>query len=97
MLARRCLPPINQLSFDNGGRGLDVLGVVQVVNSFPVPHLEKDGEVAVGKDFNKSMLALQQKTQEDLVVVGWYSTATDEAYINEQSCLIQEFFERGSA
>ena len=68
-------------------------GVVQVVNSFPVPHLEKDGEVAVGKDFNKSMLALQQKTQEDLVVVGWYSTATDEAYINEQSCLIQEFFE----
>jgi len=73
--------------------GTVVEGVVSVEYCFPVPHLEKDGEVAVGKDFNKDMLALQQKCLEELVVVGWYATATDEAYINEQSCLIQEFYE----
>jgi translation initiation factor 3 subunit F len=73
--------------------GTVVDGVVRVEYCFPVPHLEKDGEVAVGKDFNKDMLALQQKCLEELVVVGWYATATDDAYINEQSCLIQEFYE----
>ena len=71
-------------------------GVCHVQGCFPVPHLEKDGEVAVGKDFNRSMLELQKRcTAGEGKVVGWYSTSLSDtgALINEQSCLIQEFYE----
>ena len=33
------------------------VGAVEVTNAFAVPHNEKDGEVAVGQAFNKTMRA----------------------------------------
>lgn len=71
-------------------------GVCQVTSCYPVPHLEKDGEVAVGKDFNSKMLALQEKTlSHETKVVGWYATSLSDTgtLIDDQSCLMQEFFE----
>ncbi|KAG9398113.1 Eukaryotic translation initiation factor 3 subunit F [Aphanomyces cochlioides] len=67
-------------------------GVVTVTNSFPVPHLEKGDEVAVGKDYHRQMLLLHQRVNPNEVVVGWYATSTPEAPINENSCLIHEFY-----
>ncbi|KAF0685104.1 Aste57867_22978 [Aphanomyces stellatus] len=67
-------------------------GVVTVSNSFPVPHLEKGDEVAVGKDYHRQMLLLHQRVNPNEVVVGWYATATPDAMINENSCLIHEFY-----
>ncbi|CAM9983334.1 unnamed protein product [Ectocarpus sp. 4 AP-2014] len=51
--------------------GTVTANVVEITNSFAVPHLEKNDEVAVGKDFNKSMLALQQRVNGRESVVGW--------------------------
>lgn len=67
--------------------------VVEVKGCFPVPHMEKDEEVAVGKDFNKQMLALQKRADRTGdKVVGWYATTADGVPITEQSCLIHEFY-----
>ena len=66
---------------------------MEVKACFPVPHMEKDEEVAVGKDFNKQMLALQKRADRSGdTVVGWYATTADGTPITEQSCLIHEFY-----
>ncbi|RHY30229.1 hypothetical protein DYB32_004510 [Aphanomyces invadans] len=68
-------------------------GVVTVSNSFPVPHLEKGDDVAVGKDYHRQMLLLHQRVNPNEVVVGWYTTASaDGSILNENSCLIHEFY-----
>ncbi|KDO32997.1 hypothetical protein SPRG_02688 [Saprolegnia parasitica CBS 223.65] len=67
-------------------------GVVTISNSFPVPHLEKGDEVAVGKDYHRQMLLLHQRVNPNEVVVGWYATSTTAEAINENSCLIHEFY-----
>ena len=51
--------------------GTVTAGVVEVLSCFPVPHMEKDEEVAVGKDFNRQMLKLQRKVNPAATVVGW--------------------------
>eukprot|EP00752_Nemacystus_decipiens_P005966 g5388.t1 len=66
--------------------------VVEITNSFAVPHLEKNDEVAVGKDFNKSMLALQQRVNGRESVVGWYATSYDGVPIVDDSSLIHDFY-----
>ncbi|CAM9614191.1 unnamed protein product [Ascophyllum nodosum] len=66
--------------------------VVEITNSFAVPHLEKNNEVAVGKDFNKSMLALQQRVNSRESVVGWYATSYDGVLIVDDSSLIHDFY-----
>jgi hypothetical protein len=43
---------------------------VEVTNCFAVPHAERGDEVAIGKDFNKTMLALHLRTNRKEVVVG---------------------------
>lgn len=49
---------------------------VEVTNCFPVPHAERgDEEVAIGKDFNRQMLALHLRCNPTETVVGWYATA----------------------
>mmetsp|Transcript_62258 Transcript_62258/g.74929 ORF Transcript_62258/g.74929 Transcript_62258/m.74929 type:complete len:341 (+) Transcript_62258:117-1139(+) len=48
---------------------------VEVTNSFAVPHAERGDEVAIGKDFNRQMLALHMRANPREVVVGWYATA----------------------
>jgi len=55
---------------------------VVVTNCFPVPHAERgDEEVAIGKDFNRQMLALHIRCNPTETVIGWYATAfpTDSA------------------
>lgn len=66
--------------------------VVEITNSFAVPHLEQNDKVAVGKDFNKSMLALQQRVNGRESVVGWYATSFDGVLIVDDSSLIHDFY-----
>lgn len=49
---------------------------VEVTNCFAVPHAEVGEEVAIGKDFNKQMLALHLRANKKETVVGWYASAS---------------------
>ncbi|CAM9432821.1 unnamed protein product [Chrysoparadoxa australica] len=66
--------------------------VVEITNSFAVPHSEKDDEVAVGKEFNRQMFSLQQRVNSMEQIVGWYATSFDGAPIVDSSSLIHEFY-----
>lgn len=50
-------------------------GRVEITNCFAVPHAERGDEVAIGKDFNRQMMALHMKANRKEMVVGWYATA----------------------
>jgi len=73
---------------------------VEVTNCFAVPHAERGDEVAIGKDFNKQMLALHLRANRKETVVGWYASAAlgdvdgEEApdLIANTSSLIHEFY-----
>lgn len=65
--------------------------VVEVVNCFAVPHAERGDEVAIGKDFNRKMLALHMRSSKD-VVVGWYASASGDSLVADTSSLIHEFY-----
>lgn len=67
-------------------------GAVEVTNAFAVPHNEKDGEVAVGQAFNKTMFGLLSRVNSTEKIVGWYATGSDEEQINESSGLIHDFY-----
>jgi translation initiation factor 3 subunit F len=69
-------------------------GVVNITSCFPVPHAEKSGgEIAIGKDFNKTMLALHQSVNPRQKVVGWYSSSPcDGDDITDSSILIHDFY-----
>jgi translation initiation factor 3 subunit F len=57
------------------GSGGTSTTVIQITNCFAVPHAEQGEEVAIGKDFNRQMLALHTRANRSDVVVGWYATA----------------------
>jgi len=63
-------------------------GVVEIKNSFPVPHTEGD-QVGVDMEFHRNMLDLHHKVSPKEVIVGWYATGAD---INENSVMIHEFY-----
>jgi translation initiation factor 3 subunit F len=78
---------------------------VEVTNCFAVPHAERGDEVAIGKDFNKTMVQLHRKTNRKEVVVGWYATtisgesnttttttATSSLLVADNSSLIHDFY-----
>lgn len=82
--------------------------VVEITNCFAVPHAERGDEVAIGKDFNKKMLALHMRSSKE-VVVGWYASAssdndtnasdntnnnnnTNDGLVTDTSSLIHEFY-----
>jgi translation initiation factor 3 subunit F len=72
---------------------------VEITNCFAVPHAERGDEVAIGKDFNRQMLALHLRANKLETVVGWYATALpDETaegkfkFIADTSSLIHEFY-----
>lgn len=72
---------------------------VEVTNCFAVPHAERGDEVAIGKDFNKQMLALHLKANRKEQVVGWYASAAlgeqgedGPELIADTSSLIHEFY-----
>ena len=56
------------------GRRLDA-GTVEITNCFAVPHVEGGDEVAIGKDYNRTMLGLHVRCNRKETVVGWYATA----------------------
>ena len=68
----------------------------EVTNCFAVPHAERGDEVAIGKDFNKTMLALHMRSNRKEVVVGWYASAAAgegaPALIADTSSLIHDFY-----
>mmetsp|Transcript_33637 Transcript_33637/g.84448 ORF Transcript_33637/g.84448 Transcript_33637/m.84448 type:complete len:300 (-) Transcript_33637:24-923(-) len=61
--------------------------VVEIRNSFPVPHTE-DKEVAVDM---QNLFELHKKVNPNEVYVGWYSTGLT---INQQSVMIHNYFDR---
>jgi translation initiation factor 3 subunit F len=73
---------------------------VEVTNCFAVPHVERGDEVAIGKDFNKQMLALHLRANRKETIVGWYASAalgdegdeTPPDLIADTSSLIHEFY-----
>jgi len=69
---------------------------VEVTNCFAVPHAERGDEVAIGKDFNKQMLALHLKSNPKEVVVGWYASTpslqTEMTLVADTSSLIHDFY-----
>uniref|UniRef100_A0A7S2SJQ2 Eukaryotic translation initiation factor 3 subunit F n=1 Tax=Eucampia antarctica TaxID=49252 RepID=A0A7S2SJQ2_9STRA len=67
---------------------------VEVTNCFAVPHAERGEEVAIGKDFNRQMLALHLRANPKETVVGWYATALPESgdCLADTSSLIHEFY-----
>ena len=71
--------------------------IVELTNCFSVPHAERGDEVAIGKDFNKTMLALHMRTNRKETVVGWYASAAAGGnnapdLITDTSSLIHEFY-----
>jgi translation initiation factor 3 subunit F len=65
--------------------------VIEITNCFAVPHAERGDEVAIGKDFNRKMLALHMRSSKD-IVVGWYASAAGESLVADTSSLIHEFY-----
>ncbi|CAJ1914327.1 unnamed protein product [Cylindrotheca closterium] len=69
---------------------------VEITNCFAVPHAERGEEVAIGKDFNKQMLALHMRAYRKEAVVGWYASSALEDgqgdLIADTSSLIHEFY-----
>lgn len=76
---------------------------MEITNAFAVPHAERGDEVAIGKDFNRQMLALHLRANPRETVVGWYATAlppdeNDPMSTGESKCiadtssLIHEFY-----
>lgn len=71
-----------------------------MTNCFAVPHAERGDEVAIGKDFNKQMLALHLRANKKETVVGWYASAAVDNessegspdLIADTSSLIHEFY-----
>lgn len=65
--------------------------VVEVTNSFPVPHNETEEQVAVDMEFHQQMCALHTQTNSKEGIVGWYATGDNITYY---SVLIHEFYSR---
>jgi len=63
-------------------------GVVEIKNSFPVPHTEGE-QVGVDMEFHHNMLQLHHKVSPKEVIVGWYATGSA---INENSVMIHDFY-----
>jgi translation initiation factor 3 subunit F len=89
---------INKDSMNNQNRVIGTLlgridgNTVEVTNCFAVPHAERGSdEVAIGKDFNRKMLALHMRSSKD-IVVGWYASTANECFIADTSSLIHEFY-----
>jgi len=73
--------------------GMNSEGIIEIKNSFPVPHTQNptSKKHEVNLDFLSSMLTLHQKAYPKEIVVGWYSTGTS---LNEDSVIIHELFSR---
>eukprot|EP01119_Soliformovum_irregulare_P025043 TRINITY_DN914_c0_g1_i1.p1 TRINITY_DN914_c0_g1~~TRINITY_DN914_c0_g1_i1.p1 ORF type:complete len:319 (+),score=71.34 TRINITY_DN914_c0_g1_i1:114-959(+) len=68
--------------------GVFAEGVVEIRNSFPVPHTEGD-QVGVDIEFLHNVLDLHHKVSSKEVIVGWYATGPE---INDASAMIHDFY-----
>jgi len=68
--------------------------LVEITNSFAVPHAERGDEVAFGTNYNKEMLNLHLLANKKESVVGWYATTSTEDHqiIVDTSSLVHEFY-----
>lgn len=64
-------------------------GVVEVKNSYAVPHNEQNDMVFVDVEFHRAMIDLHQKVNPGEKIVGWYSTGDG---IVPTDALIHEFY-----
>ena len=62
---------------------------VEVRNCFAVPHTETQDQVEVDVEYQRTMLALQLKSNPREVLLGWYTTSLE---LNYFSALIQNFY-----
>jgi translation initiation factor 3 subunit F len=86
---------------DDVAGGTNAAPVIEITNCFSVPHAERGDEVAIGKDFNKKMLAMHTRCNPKEVVVGWYASVSgattttaseQQKMIADTSYLIHEFY-----
>jgi len=70
--------------------GTNIDGVVEIKNSFPVPHTEGEA-VAVEMEFHATMIELHHKASPKEMIVGWYSTGAE---IDEVSAVIHDFYSK---
>jgi len=70
--------------------GINADGIIEIRNSFPVPHTEGE-QVGVDMDFYHNMLDLHHRVSPKETVVGWYATGTE---INEASVMLHDFYWR---
>lgn len=67
--------------------------VIEVTQAFAVPYREgENGEVAVGKDHHRQMMALLSKVSKNEMVVGWYAGIGSGPAVTEATALIHEFY-----
>ena len=68
-------------------------GAMTITACFPIPHMEREGGIAIGKDVHKQLSALHLKANSSEVVVGWFSaTSNTSRSIDPWSVLIQDFY-----
>lgn len=66
-------------------------GVIDIKNSYAVPHSESADQVALDIDYHHNMYTSHQKVNPKEVIVGWYSTGFG---VSGGSALIHEFYSR---
>ncbi|PKU87271.1 eukaryotic translation initiation factor 3 subunit F [Dendrobium catenatum] len=66
-------------------------GIVEIKNSYAVPHNESADQVALDIDYHHTMYLSHQKVNQKEVIVGWYSTGSG---VSGGSQLIHEFYSR---
>ncbi|KAJ6826764.1 eukaryotic translation initiation factor 3 subunit F-like [Iris pallida] len=69
-------------------------GVIDIRNSYAVPHSESADTVALDIDYHHNMFASHKKVNPTEVIVGWYSTGFG---VSGGSALIHEFYSREAA
>jgi len=72
--------------------GVNVEGVIEIRDCFPVPHTEGE-QVAFDMQFHRQMVDLHQRTAPKEVIVGWYTSGLD---ITENSVVIHDFYSKES-
>jgi len=70
--------------------GINVEGIIEIRNSFPVPHTEGE-QVGVDMEFHHNMLDLHHRVSPKETIVGWYATGKE---INEASVMLHDFYGR---
>ena len=72
-----------------GTRSDDGGSLINIENTYPVPHTESDEQVEVDMEFQKTMLQLHLRANPKEILVGWYASSSE---LNTFSALIQNFY-----